>query len=206
MTEINQLILKKLPKKFYLNNTLKVAKQLIGKLLVYNSPKGLITGIIVETEAYIGAIDESAHSYRGKTLRNQVMFEEGGLLYVYFTYGMHFCLNVVTGKKDVGNAVLIRAVEPINGLDILGINRFNKEVLNEKEIVNLTNGPAKLCQAFGIDKSQNGYDLCSDDLFIANYKTIKKDKINFSTRIGIRKSVEFPWRNYIVNNKYVSKK
>lgn len=206
MTEINQLILKKLPQNFYLNNTLNVAKHLLGKVFVYKSPQGLLTAQIVETEAYIGEIDESAHSYNGKTLRNEVMFAEGGFLYVYFTYGMHYCLNVVTGKKDVGDAVLIRAVEPINGVDIMGINRFNKENLNDKERLNLTNGPAKLCQAFGIDKKQNGFDLCSNDLFLADYKNILKKDIIVTTRIGIKKSVNYQWRFYIANNKYVSKK
>ena len=118
--------LKKLNKDFYRRHALAVAPELLGKLLVRKSEDKLLSGMIVETEAYDGANDAASHSFGGRTKRNSVMFEEGGLLYVYFTYGMYYCCNIVTGKKDSGQAVLIRALEPVDGIGEMNLNRFSK--------------------------------------------------------------------------------
>lgn len=183
-----------------------VAKELLGKIFVRKYSSSFLSGRIVEVEAYDGSVDESAHSFIGKTKRNEVMFNGGGLLYVYFTYGMHFCANVVTGKVNEGCAVLIRAVEPIDGIDLMSQNRFHKISLSEKEKLNLTNGPAKFCQAFAITKEQNGISLLSDEIFIVNANKINPSEIVNSKRIGIKKSVDLPWRYFIKDNPFVSKK
>ncbi len=193
----------KLPKKFYAQSVLAVTPKLLGKLLVRKINNRFVAGMIVEVEAYDGSKDQSAHSFTGKTKRNEVMFREGGLLYVYFTYGMHFCCNVVTGKPESGQACLIRGLEPVEGLGIMNRNRFGKS--DSYNVKNLTNGPAKICKAFDIDKKQNGTDLTGDTVFICNYKTIPKEKIITSKRIGIKKSVDLPWRYYIKDNPFVSK-
>jgi DNA-3-methyladenine glycosylase len=134
------------------------------------------------------------------------MFEKGGFLYVYFTYGAHYCCNVVTGKKDQGTAVLIRAVEPISGINKMIKNRFGRKLKNEKEIINLTSGPGKICKAFGINKTHSGIDLTGDQIYIMDNKKITIDNIGISTRIGITKSVNLPWRFFIKNNPFLSRK
>lgn len=198
--------MQKLPISFYTRNVQIVAKELLGKIFVRKYSSSFLSGRIVEVEAYDGSVDESAHSFIGKTKRNEVMFNGGGLLYVYFTYGMHFCANVVTGKMNEGCAVLIRAVEPIDGIDLMSQNRFHKISLSEKEKLNLTNGPAKFCQAFAITKEQNGISLLSDEIFIVNANKINPSEIVNSKRIGIKKSVDLPWRYFIKDNPFVSKK
>jgi DNA-3-methyladenine glycosylase len=134
------------------------------------------------------------------------MFEEGGYLYVYFTYGAHHCCNVVTGKKGQGTAVLIRAVEPVSGIDLMIKNRFGRNLKNDKEIFNLTSGPGKLCKAFGIDRSHSGIDLTGKEIFILDNEKIPDDKTGVSTRIGITRSTDLPWRFFIKNNPYLSRK
>lgn len=196
----------KLPTKFYTRNVLKVAHDLLGKILVVNRKEKILCGKIVEVEAYDGSCDEAAHTFNGKTKRNEVMFEPGGLLYVYFTYGMYHCANVVTGKKDERTAVLLRALEPIEGIEEMSFNRFGKKQITEKQKLNLTNGPGKLCLALGINKSHNGVSLIEDEIYILDNKKIPEDKITTATRIGITKSKELPWRFYIKDNPYVSKK
>jgi len=196
----------KLPKKFYTRELLTVARELLGKILVKIEDDKLLAGKIVEVEAYDGLIDEAAHTYIGKTKRNEIMFNEGGYFYVYFTYGAHFCCNVVTGMKDHGTAVLIRAVEPIAGIEQMAMNRYNKTSLSEKEKYNLTSGPGKVCEAFNITKEHYGIDLTGDKIFLLKRRKIKGSDIVVSKRIGIKKSVELPWRFYIKNNPYVSRK
>lgn len=197
----------KLKKDFYNRNVLIVARELLGKLFVYEDTicRRKLEGRIVETEAYDGNIDQAAHTFNGKTSRNKIMFEEGGFLYVYFTYGIHYCANVVTGVKNQGTAVLLRAMEPISGEDIFAERRFGKKELNPKEKINLLNGPAKICQAFGINKSQNETTLLGKDIYLLNSPDLPTSEIIATTRIGIKKSVELPWRYYIKNNPYVSK-
>jgi DNA-3-methyladenine glycosylase len=197
---------KKLPKNFYTRDVHVVAKELLGKLFVRIIGRKIISGMIVEVEAYDGSIDEASHSFGGKTKRNEVMFNEGGELYVYFTYGMHFCANVVTGKNNESKAVLIRALQPVDGIALMAKNRYSKKELTKKEFVNLTNGPAKICQALEIERTQNGTDLTGNKVFILPLAELSPAKIVTSTRIGIKKSVDLPWRYYIKNNLFVSKK
>ncbi len=197
---------KKLKRNFYTHDTILIAKDLLGKIFVKNDSKNLLAGKIVEVEAYHGKDDQAAHTFIGKTERNKIMFEEGGFFYVYFTYGAHFCCNVVTEKKGIGSAVLIRAIEPIQGLEIMAKNRFGKKLINEKEKHNLTNGPGKICQAFGINKKHYGIDLTGNKIYLLNNRKIPEDKIITAKRVGIKKSVDLMWRFYIKDNPYVSKK
>lgn len=153
---------------------------------------------IVETEAY-DQTDVASHSYRGKTPRSEVMFGRAGHLYVYFTYGMHYCCNIVTGPDGHGAAVLIRAVEPLAGqatMHKLRDGRTGHE---------LTNGPAKFCQAFGIGKSMNGHDLRNNPLKLMPRKSLPKNQIVVSTRIGIARGQDVLWRFYVKGNPYVSR-
>lgn len=197
---------KRLKKSFYCRDVLVVARSLLGKILVRVDGKEILAGKIVEVEAYHGDTDKAAHSYRGITERNKIMFEEGGYLYVYFTYGAHHCCNVVTGKKGQGTAVLIRAVEPVEGIDRMIRNRFGRKHNNDREIFNLTSGPGKVCQAFGIDRTHSGTNLTGNKIFILTGEKIKSKEIGVSKRIGITRSVDLPWRFFIKNNPYLSRK
>lgn len=200
---------KKLPQSFYTRDVLIVAKELLGKVLVRKDDaeqSSLLAGKIVEVEAYDGSIDEAAHTFIGKTKRNEIMFNEGGYFYVYFTYGAHFCCNVVTGKKEQGTAVLIRALEPLAGIERMSLNRFDKILISEKEKLNLTSGPGKVCEAFGITKEHYGLNLTGDKIFILNRPNLKINQIIMTKRIGIKKSAELPWRFYIKDNPYISKR
>ncbi len=203
---INILSSNKLPKSFYKREVTVVAKNLLGKILVKNDKKYPLAGKIVEVEAYHGDFDEAAHSFKGRTKRTEVMFNEGGYLYVYFTYGAHFCCNVVTGKEGQGTAVLIRAVEPLEGINKMIKNRFGRKLKNDSEIFNLTSGPGKVCKSFKIDKSFSGEDLLGDKIFILNRKKIKENNIGISKRIGITRSVDLPWRFFIKDNPFLSRK
>lgn len=201
---MNSKPFQKLPKKFYQRKVLNVAQELLGKYLVKREGKKYLVGKIVEVEAYSEKIDEASHSYKGKTKRNEVMFNSGGKLYIYFVYGNHFCCNVVCDKEGTGSAVLIRGIEPITEVEIMGQRRFNKVNVTKKEFLNLTNGPGKICKAFDITKSQNGVDLCADDIFLAEGEKVPKKNIVSSTRIGITKSKDLPWRFYLKDNPFVS--
>ncbi|MCX8056032.1 MAG: DNA-3-methyladenine glycosylase [Ignavibacteria bacterium] len=186
---------------FFEGSTEEVAKKLLGKILVRVYKGKIISGKIVETEAYLDENDLASHSAVGITERNKVMFGKAGLAYVYFTYGMHYCFNVVTGEEGKGSAVLIRALEPIDGIEQM------KKFRNKNDLHILTNGPAKLCQALRIDKKLNGVDLkTSEEIFIAEPETKENFDIVITTRIGIEKSKELPLRFYIRENKFVSKK
>lgn len=196
----------KLSRDFYIRDVISVAKELLGKIFVKNDCGRIYSGKIVEVEAYNGAIDEAAHTFIGRTPRNEIMFGEGGFLYVYFTYGMYFCCNVVTGKPGYGEAVLLRGLEPLEGLSYMAVNRYGQDSITEKETFNLTNGPGKLCMAYDIKRKDNGADLLGDDIFILNNKKIPEDKIEVTTRIGITRSIDLPWRFYIKENRFVSKK
>jgi len=198
--------LSKLKKKFYTRDVNIVAKNLLGKIFVHNFGSKKLSGIIVEVEAYDGSIDKAAHTFVGKTKRNEIMFEQGGFLYVYFTYGAHFCCNIVTGRKDEGTAVLIRGIEPLTGIEIMTQNRFGLPKLPKNKKFNLTNGPGKICQAFEINKSHYGIDLTGNEVYLLENKKIKEKEIITTTRIGIKKSIDLPWRYYLRDNPYVSKK
>jgi DNA-3-methyladenine glycosylase len=134
------------------------------------------------------------------------MFRQGGYLYVYLSYGVHYCCNVVTGKEGEGSAVLIRAVEPLEGIEMMTINRFGKKLANEKEKINLTNGPGKVCQAMNINISHSGLELTGKEIYISDGEKISKSQIGTSTRIGISKSIELPWRFFIKGSKFLSRK
>ncbi|HQF41570.1 MAG TPA: DNA-3-methyladenine glycosylase [Ignavibacteriaceae bacterium] len=194
-----------LPRKFYIRPVIAVAKDLLGKVLIKTEGKKIFAGRIVEVEAYDGNIDEASHSFKGKTKRNEVMFNLGGHLYVYFTYGAHFCSNVVTGKEGHGAAVLIRAIEPIAGIDYMIINRFNGVLKSEKELYNLTSGPGKLSKAFGLDSSYSGMDLTNSSVYILDQPKLNQKKIGISKRIGITRSVDLPWRFFEIGNPYLSR-
>jgi DNA-3-methyladenine glycosylase len=196
----------RLSKNFYKRDLLTVAKELLGKVLVKKDGNNILAGRIVEVEAYNGETDAAAHTFKGKTKRNEVMFNEGGLLYVYFTYGAHYCCNVVTGIEGKGTAVLIRAVEPSAGIEIMIQNRFKRDFLNDKEIFNLTSGPGKVCSAFGINKNHYGIDLTGDKIYLVKSKLKKHEQIGVSKRIGITRSVELQWRFFIKDNPYLSRK
>src|SRR3990167_3612398 len=175
------------------------AQQLLGWRLVRQTDQGIIDGIIVETEAYDES-DAASHSFRGRTKRNDVMFGPPGRAYVYFTYGMHYCFNIATGPKGHGSAVLIRSLEPLEGLQLMKNNRQTNDDRN------LTNVPAKLCQALMIDKQLNGHDLSKWPLKLEPRPKIPESKIIKTGRIGITKDNHRSWRFYIKNNPYVSKR
>ncbi|MGQ0605504.1 MAG: DNA-3-methyladenine glycosylase [Candidatus Nitrosotenuis sp.] len=177
----------RLDREFYAQDTVRVARQLLGKTLVRKIGKTVVSGIITETEAYRQSDDPASHAYRTITPRNNAMFGEIGHAYVYFTYGMHHCMNVVAKSKNYSaGAVLIRALEPKNGIDIMMKNR------KITDIVNLTNGPAKLAIALDITKKQYGEDLInSDSLYIT--EGIDVSKITAGPRIGIKVGTDKNW-------------
>lgn len=180
-------------------NSLEAAPLLLGWNIVRQTSKGKIKLKIVETEAY-HQDDPASHSHRGLTARTAPMFEVGGTIYVYFIYGMHYCLNLVTGPKGAGEAVLIRAGEPVVGIAIMKKNR------GTVNIYNLCNGPAKLAQALGINSTElSGKILNKLSIYLEPpTATINSGKILTSPRIGIRHATENPWRFYISGNPFVS--
>jgi DNA-3-methyladenine glycosylase len=177
-----------LSREFYLQDTILVARGLVGKLLVHNTPEGVISGRIVETEAYLRG-DPACHANRGMTERNRVMFGPPGHAYVYFTYGMHFCMNAVTQPEGEAEAVLIRALQPIEGIELMARNR------KVTESHNLCSGPGKLTQALGLNRAHNGFDLTDSCLIIADDGE-DAGEIVVTTRIGIKVFVDKPWRFY----------
>lgn len=190
----------KLPRTFYERPTLDVARDLIGKTLYRNAPDGLTAGVIVETEAYVAAIDPSAHGYRGKTQRNAAMFGPPGRAYVYFTYGMHFCLNVVTEAEEVAAAVLVRALEPTIGLEIMRSRRGER--IDDRD---LARGPGRLCAAMAITVADNGQDLEGHALWIAETPGFPADAPVLATpRIGITQAADWPWRFVLAGSPWVS--
>ncbi len=188
-----------LDRSFYGRDTVIVAKELLGKILVRRINDKLLSGIIVETEAYRSSDDPASHSYKGITNRNKVMFEEVGYSYVYFTYGNYYCLNIVAKDKnsDAG-AVLIRAIEPLEGIDIMKENR-------NKDLYELTNGPGKLTKALMIDKRLNGLDLTKEGILYVRDNNINNIEIISTPRIGIKTALDKYWRFYINGNRFVSK-
>jgi len=192
--------MKGLPRRFYTRDTLTVAEELLGKHLTrYTTGKKLL-GKIVEVEAYGGSDDPASHAYRGVTPRNRLMFRKGGFAYVYFTYGKHYCFNVVTDRRNVPGAVLIRALEPLGGIETMKKNRRTRNVFN------LTSGPGKLTEAMNITGKQNGLELTrSKKLFICKPEEKEKFEVVSAKRIGIRVGVDKLWRFYIKNNNFVSK-
>jgi DNA-3-methyladenine glycosylase len=199
----------KLERSFYMRNTLIVAKELLGRVLVHKTPEGVSKGRIVETEAYMGPEDKGAHSYGGRhTPRMDPLYKTGGFAYIYQLHGHNYCINVVTQKENMPQAVLIRALEPVEGLELM-IRRRNIDISTKSKFKNLTNGPSKLCQAMAIDTSLNGIDLCGDELFIISGADLRSDEEIVATkRIHIDYAEEYkdkPWRFLLKGNEFVSK-
>ena len=188
----------KLPRLFYTRSAKVVAKDLLGKTLVYKNGKTVLRGKIVETEAYFGEKDPGSHAFRGMTPRNSVMYKMGGTVYTYFTYGNHWMLNIVTGREGKAGAVLIRALEPLEGIDIM------KKLRKTNRIENLCSGPGKLTQAFGIGRKHNGSDIMNGALSIEDSK--EKFRIVKTTRVGLSMGCDLPLRFYIKGSKLISRK
>jgi DNA-3-methyladenine glycosylase len=192
----------KLPQSFYQrSDVVRVAKDLIGKILVTSVNEMLTSGIIVETEAY-SYKERGCHAYKGQTERNKVMFEKGGISYVYLCYGMHHLFNVVTNQTGKADAVLIRALEPLQGMDAM------MERMKVNSIKRITSGPGKLTKALGITKRWNGVDLMGDQVWIEEGEKVTSSTIKADARIGIDYAGEdalLPWRFSIKDNKWVSK-
>lgn len=187
----------KLDKPFYSRPTLTVARKLLGQVLVRRSPQGHCAGIIVETEAYTQD-DPACHGFRGKTKRNASMFGRPGLGYVYLIYGMHYCFNVVTDREGRGEAVLIRALEPLSGTALMEARRG----MQDRKL--LCSGPARLCQALDITTREDGIDLLEDSIFILAGRA--PEKLVQTTRVGINRGKDLPYRFYIDGNTFVSRK
>jgi DNA-3-methyladenine glycosylase len=189
-----------LSQSFYRRPTVHVAKDLLGQILVHETPLGITSGRIVETEAYLPQNDPGCHAARGKTPRNEVMFGPGGFSYVYFCYGNHFMFNFVTEREGVPGAVLVRALEPVKGAELMAKRRekFGPEDFG------LTNGPGKLVQALGLHRGHNKLPVFKKPLYVLAQK--RKDPVAVTTRIGITEGSELPLRFFLKGNPYLSVK
>lgn len=205
---------KKLPRTFYIGlDTISIAKELLGKLIVVPVNDHRVSAMIVETEAYLGVADRASHSYNGRrTPRNEVTYGKGGHAYVFFIYGMYYQLNVVTGPAEHPHVVLIRAVEPSEGIEIMRERRWSEPGaiatgrFNDK---NLTSGPGKLCIALNIDRNLNGVDLLGKQIWLEDHRSFAPNEIAIGKRIGIDyagEDAEKPWRFWVRQNVYVSRK
>lgn len=199
----------KMPREFYLEDTLEVARHLLGKLLVHDAPEGRTAGRIVEVEAYQGHHDRAAHSYNNlRSRRTEVMYGPGGHAYVFQVYGMHYCFNVVTRPAGYPQVVLIRALEPVDGLELMAHRRGLKQLTPAIER-NLANGPGKLCQAMGIARELNGSDLCASRLYLADDGTaVAETDLCRTPRVNIDYAGEardYLWRFLLFDNPCVSK-
>jgi DNA-3-methyladenine glycosylase len=188
----------KLPRSFFQRPTLEVAPELLGKILVRVKGSRITSGRIVEVEAYRNVDDPASHAHRGLTPRNRIMYGKAGHAYVYFIYGMYFCVNVVTEKEGIAGACLIRALEPVEGITAMQRRR------NTKSLHALTSGPGKLCQALAIDRTLNGDDLRGGNLFLID-DGFEDFNIKRSPRIGIRAAVDKPWRFFMNGNVFVTR-
>lgn len=191
----------KLPREFYTRDTLTVARELLGKLIVHETEAGVLKARIVETEAYIGPDDRAAHSYGGRrTKRTEIMYHTGGYAYVYFIYGMYNMFNIVTNAEGKPEAVLIRALEPIEGVELM------KKARKTDKPQSLCSGPGKLCDAMCIDKSLYGMDLCGSKLYLEDFIN-QNEKAIAAKRINVEyagQARNYPWRFLFKDNPYVS--
>jgi DNA-3-methyladenine glycosylase len=191
-----------LERAFYVPSARKVAPALLGQILVASSPEGFTAGVIVETEAYVVG-DPACHANRGMTLRNAPMFEAPGHAYVYFIYGTNWCFNAVCGAEGIAEAVLIRAIEPIAGVDLMGVRR--PKAVKPRD---LGGGPGKLCAAMAIGRAQNRADLCArnEGVWIARRPPSmgRRGSIRVCPRIGIREATDWPLRFYLEKSSCVS--
>jgi DNA-3-methyladenine glycosylase len=177
----------RLPRSFYSRPTLEVAESLLGRTLYRETEEGLVAGRLVEVEAYCGTEDPASHAYRRLTPRNAIMFGPAGYLYVYFTYGMHHCANIVTFEEGTAGAVLLRAVEPVEGLDLMAARRG----LSDLRL--LAKGPGRLCQAYGLTRQNNGSDLVTGDLWVGEQR-VQRGPVLTSMRVGVKPELDKPWR------------
>lgn len=186
---------------FYARDTITVARDLLGRLLCHDSAEGFTAGIIVETEAYLSRDDPACHAARGITRRNAAMFGPPGSSYIYFIYGNHYCFNVVTAPQGVGEAVLVRALEPVAGLDLM------KQRRRKKRLTELAGGPGMLCQAMGITADLNGRSLQAHPLWICcGPEKYSRAPIELSPRIGISRGSDKLLRFYLHGNQFVSRR
>jgi DNA-3-methyladenine glycosylase len=194
----------RLSRDFFARDTLAVARELLGQRLVRVLDGARLSGRIVEVEAYVGEEDQACHARCGRTERNAPMYGPPGHAYVYFVYGMHHCLNVVTGREGYPAAILIRALEPLEGIEGMRARRGGRP---DRQ---LTSGPARLCQALEVDRQFDGADLCAPDalLFLERDAAIPANAVAASPRVGVRGNevaITIPWRFYIRDNRYVSR-
>lgn len=187
-------------REFYTRDTLQVAEDLLGKLLVRESGRSQMIGKIVEVEAYKGSEDPASHAYRGITRRNAPMFAESGHAYIYFTYGNHYCLNVTTERSGTPGAVLIRALEPMVGLQRM---RKLRPTVSDLE---LTNGPGKLTKALGIDMALNNLDMTKRGPLFITDAVSEGFEIKYTPRVGITRGSDRLWRVYVSDNSFVSRR
>lgn len=192
---------RRLPRSFYSGSPLEVAPLLLNKLLVTADGRA---GRIIEVEAYWGSQDPASHAYRGRTERNATMFRRGGHLYVYLSYGMHWCANVVCGPQGEAQAVLLRALEPVAGLDLMRASRWREQ--RRQDDRDLCRGPGRLCQAMGIDRSFDGTDLAgaSSQVWVADDGVAPPDSIAGTARVGISVGTDLPWRFALQDHRGVS--
>lgn len=192
--------MERLPRQFYEIPTLALAEKLLGKIFVRILPENIVLkGRIVETEAYIAENDEACHAWRGKTRRNQPMFQSPGTIYVYFTYGNHYMLNIVSEPENTAGAVLIRAMEPVEGISFMQRKR------GMEKLTGLMSGPGKLTRALAVESGCNECNLFGEEFFLENAPPVPENLVGTSRRIGISRSRELPWRKYILGNPHVSK-
>lgn len=192
--------MKKLERSLFLQSADIVAPLILGWELVHESSKGLVSGRIIETEAYLGSDDPACHASRGMTPRNTPMFEPGGISYVYFIYGMYHCFNIVTGPKGSGEAVLIRALEPIQGVELMRKRRGREDM---KE---LCSGPGKLCMAMGISPDHNDHPLWKRPLFLKPSPSLPSEQVGVSSRIGISAGADLELRFFEKGHPGISKR
>jgi len=189
-----------LPRAFYERETEIVARALLGTVLECRTEVGIASGIIVETEAYIGEHDLACHAAVGRTARTEHLYGPPGISYVYFIYGMYWCFNAVTRSEGLPSAVLVRALEPLDGIALM-----HKRRPNIKNTLDLTNGPGKLCTALGISGSMRGKSLQRHPIVIREGEPVTDDKIEVTARIGITKSADWPLRWLVRGNRFVSR-
>lgn len=191
-----------LPRAFYARHAVEVAPELLGQILVRTWKGQRLAGRIVEVEAYSGGDDAASHAFRGPTPRNRSMFGPAGHAYVYLIYGVHHCLNIVTGREGDGQAVLIRALEPLEGIEMMQVLR------GKRDLHQLTNGPGKLCQALAIDRKLDGHDLCLGQILWVEPGPSPQEPIATSPRVGVRGdslALQRAWRFFLDGNPFVSR-
>lgn len=189
-----------LTRDFYDRETEIVAREMLGTILECRTAEGTASGMIVETEAYIGEHDPACHAAVGRTKRTAPLYGRPGTSYVYFIYGVHWCFNAVTREEGLPSAVLVRAVEPLKGIDLMRARRGPKV-----QGLSLTNGPGKLCEALGIDGSMNGLSLQRYPLVVRAGESVSDADVEVGPRIGITKAADWPLRFVILGNPWVSR-